>query len=439
MSSAGQLAFAAAGAAATPAPIVARSSRAALAETESAPVAAESQRTPQTPASLAFAFGAGARGQPLDDSTRASMELRFGHDFSRVRVHADARAGESAEALNARAFAVGSHLVFGAGQYSPQSDAGRRLLAHELSHVVQQRAGTVQQAATISQRDDPSERQAERIADAVAAGRRAPELPAAQHGAVADAGAVAVQRDLLPYLDRKDVPWFYPLRYAFGDPHSVPVGKAGRIAQRGIEFVSKWGRTASPFNVLSTYFKLNKSGFADLSDVSKRVKLVKELRSRVDQLEREAWMLRNAVNEQWQAEEGLPEYPLDTAESAGHVLATPDELAYVEKYYEAAALVANDAMRARVMLNESISGWDDVVAKAGSSADFTREAAWDAVTDLELRFQSHGRFRAFLADARDRAAQVESWARVKQYHAADILGKWTPPNYRAPTPSDPRR
>jgi hypothetical protein len=66
------------------------------------------------------------------------MEPRFGHDFSGVRVHTDAQAAESARAVNALAYTVGRDVVFGAGQFAPQSPAGRRLMAHELTHVVQQ-------------------------------------------------------------------------------------------------------------------------------------------------------------------------------------------------------------------------------------------------------------------------------------------------------------
>lgn len=81
-------------------------------------------------------------GEPLDPSVRAFMEPRFGHDFSRVRVHTDARAVESARALRARAYTVGQHIAFGAGEYRPHLMEGRRLLAHELTHTLQQRAGT---------------------------------------------------------------------------------------------------------------------------------------------------------------------------------------------------------------------------------------------------------------------------------------------------------
>jgi hypothetical protein len=77
-------------------------------------------------------------GQPLDAGTRAFMEPRFGHDFSQVRVHADSRAAESARAASALAYTLGRDIVFGAGHYAPGTSEGRRLLGHELTHVVQQ-------------------------------------------------------------------------------------------------------------------------------------------------------------------------------------------------------------------------------------------------------------------------------------------------------------
>src|SRR6266568_4694883 len=80
-------------------------------------------------------------GQLLDAGTRAFMEPRFGHDFSQVRVHTDARAAESARAVNALAYTVGQDVVFGAGQYEPETSGGKRLMAHELTHVVQQGIG----------------------------------------------------------------------------------------------------------------------------------------------------------------------------------------------------------------------------------------------------------------------------------------------------------
>ena len=77
-------------------------------------------------------------GQPLDEETRAFMEPRFGFDFSSVRVHADSGAADAARTINARAYTVGANIVFDSGRYNPRSGEGRRLLAHELTHVVQQ-------------------------------------------------------------------------------------------------------------------------------------------------------------------------------------------------------------------------------------------------------------------------------------------------------------
>lgn len=105
-------------------------------------------------------------GQPLSNDVRAYMEPRFGVDFSQVRVHADAGAVELARAVNAHAFAVGKDIVFGDGQYAPHSDDGKKLLAHELTHVVQQggggrlsRAGLQREektVATTAETTDPS-------------------------------------------------------------------------------------------------------------------------------------------------------------------------------------------------------------------------------------------------------------------------------------------
>jgi hypothetical protein len=77
-------------------------------------------------------------GQPLDPTTRSFFEPRFGHDFSTVRVHAGGTAERSAQEVNAHAYTVGQHIVFDAGRYSPETREGRELLAHELTHVVQQ-------------------------------------------------------------------------------------------------------------------------------------------------------------------------------------------------------------------------------------------------------------------------------------------------------------
>ncbi|HEX7288140.1 MAG TPA: DUF4157 domain-containing protein [Candidatus Angelobacter sp.] len=112
-------------------------------------------------------------GQPLDTSTRSFFEPRFGHDFSKVRVHTDDRAAESARAVNALAYTVGRDVVFAAGQYVPHTHAGSRLLAHELAHSLQnpEPAGLFP-FLEIGPVDDPSERAADSMADAVMRGQR---------------------------------------------------------------------------------------------------------------------------------------------------------------------------------------------------------------------------------------------------------------------------
>jgi len=77
-------------------------------------------------------------GKALQPSLRQDMEQRFGHDFSKVRIHSSSAAEQSARLINAQAYTAGNNIVFGAGQYSPETNWGRHLLAHELTHVVQQ-------------------------------------------------------------------------------------------------------------------------------------------------------------------------------------------------------------------------------------------------------------------------------------------------------------
>ncbi|MFZ0544804.1 MAG: DUF4157 domain-containing protein [Candidatus Promineifilaceae bacterium] len=107
-------------------------------------------------------------GRPLDSSTRQFMESRFGQRFEGVRVHTGGEAAESARSLNARAYTVGRNLVFGGGEYTPGTVTGRRLLAHELAHVIQQggvTGGTIQRKLQVSPNpssqspaDDPARR-----------------------------------------------------------------------------------------------------------------------------------------------------------------------------------------------------------------------------------------------------------------------------------------
>ncbi|MBA1342196.1 MAG: hypothetical protein C5S52_01160 [ANME-2 cluster archaeon] len=116
-------------------------------------------------------------GRPLEPALKQDMEQRFGHDFSRVRVHSGTAAEQSALEVNANAYTVGHNIGFGAGQYAPGTREGQRLLAHELTHVVQQFGPTVvedsgsqirqqfQRMVTVSQIGDLYERNANLVAD----------------------------------------------------------------------------------------------------------------------------------------------------------------------------------------------------------------------------------------------------------------------------------
>jgi hypothetical protein len=109
-------------------------------------------------------------GQPLDAATRYFMEPRFGRDFSDVRVHTDAQAAESAKSLNALAYTVGPHVVFGVGRYETCSSSGRGLLAHELVHVAQQSKGSFSTVPTQLSISNSGEAEADAVGHLVGAG-----------------------------------------------------------------------------------------------------------------------------------------------------------------------------------------------------------------------------------------------------------------------------
>ena len=125
----------------------------------------------QEPSLVRDVVGSGG-GSPLDRDTRGFMESRLGSDFSDVRVHTDGRASESARSVQAYAYTVGNDVVFQSDKYAPESDSGQRMLAHELTHVVQQRSGPVAGTPApggiqISHPSDSFEQAAETSADRV--------------------------------------------------------------------------------------------------------------------------------------------------------------------------------------------------------------------------------------------------------------------------------
>lgn len=140
----------------------------------------------------------GSGGRPLDAGVREDMEARLGHDFGDVRIHDDAAAHDSARTVNAHAYTVGSDIVFQRDTYDPGSDAGRVTLAHELTHVVQQRGGPVDGTPApgginVSDPGDRFEREAAATAEQAISGPPPAPAPATAAPTVSPA---AVQRDV---------------------------------------------------------------------------------------------------------------------------------------------------------------------------------------------------------------------------------------------------
>jgi 5-methylcytosine-specific restriction endonuclease McrA len=134
---------------------------------------ADGARLPdQPPSSVAKVLKAGG-GEPIAPATRAPMEQAFGADLRGVRFHTNADAARAAHDLNAEAFTVGQDIYFGRGRYRPEASDGKKLLAHELMHTVQQGEArpAVQRELRVSQPSDPEEREAEAVANRIAAGQ----------------------------------------------------------------------------------------------------------------------------------------------------------------------------------------------------------------------------------------------------------------------------
>jgi hypothetical protein len=141
-------------------------------------------------------------GAPLAPDVRADMEARLGHDFGDVRVHTDSRASESAQTVGAHAYTVGSDVVFQRDRFDPSSTDGRTTLAHELTHVVQQRQGAVDGTPAPGgiRVSDPSDR-FEREAAATAEQVMAAPAPAPVE---ASSAAPAVQREEAPEEEKPE-------------------------------------------------------------------------------------------------------------------------------------------------------------------------------------------------------------------------------------------
>lgn len=173
-------------------------------------------------------------GLPLDSSTRNTMEARFGHDLSRVQLHTDARAAESARAVSASAYAVGNHVVFGNGKYRPTTSQGQTLLAHELAHVLQQQQ-------TICRTPDPATLATfDQRAQAIRANPAYVALARADRAVAEDIIREARTRDnCLYYIDK--------LALLFNTPEEPPVQIASRVSRSMSEAAARErARLATP-------------------------------------------------------------------------------------------------------------------------------------------------------------------------------------------------
>jgi hypothetical protein len=168
-------------------------------------------------------------GSPLDSASRVQMESSFGTDFSSVRVHTGSDADASARKLGAHAYTVGEDVVFANGRFDPGSPVGQRTLAHELTHVVQQRSGPVEGTDTgggvkVSHPSDQYERAAESMADTVVAGRMAAEpapagvaSPSVQRAAEEDEEVQALHAQRAGEAEEEEVQALHVQREAPGE------------------------------------------------------------------------------------------------------------------------------------------------------------------------------------------------------------------------------
>jgi Domain of unknown function (DUF4157) len=169
--------------------------------------AAEQTEHGLSPATSVVRDGLQSQAQSLDPSTRRSMESYFGEDFGHVRLHTNAVAAHSAKQVDALAYTVGRDIVFGSDQYKPQTKVGRRLLAHELTHTIQQGHGVAFDKIGISDPGDATEREA----DAVANGLENPDVPLSPQ----PIGALRIARQQTPASPQA------------GAPPTPPVGPQG--------------------------------------------------------------------------------------------------------------------------------------------------------------------------------------------------------------------
>jgi hypothetical protein len=354
-------------------------------------------------------------GRPLEPALRQDMEQRFGHDFSRVRVHTDAAAEQSARDVNAHAYTVGHDIVFAKGRFAPATHKGRRLIAHELAHVAQNQSGD---EANVVRRSNGFEEDEPTLVEGRNPNVRDPEGGFRGHverGGEKIPGNVA-EGEIVTETPR-------PTSGGGGGAKSAKITSA-------IESVTELGKVG-PLDAALFYLQIHAAHFAALENVSQRVEIAKDLLDHVAEFENGARELRKGVNALQRAEAALPEVTKFLETGQGFV--SLGELEYIEAYANSAGNLVSKAFDARVKLNNIIAGWDAVVAQAEKTRDFTRKAVMEATQILDFRFEKErgGSFRSFLIEARDDAGRVEAWARSKWYSAKEILDTVNLPLQRA--------
>lgn len=232
----------------------------------------------------------GSPGQPLDPATRAYFEPRFRQDFSRVRVHSNLQAAAAAESVRAHAFTVGHNLVFGTGRFAPASSEGQNLLAHELTHVVQQEGS----AAPVLQRDDkkgtpPTMKPAPVPQEEVPADT----LSLIQVRWAKLKGAVAKFPLLMEWIGKGDAVIALMLDHEFGYYRAIEAGDAQladfyKLLLQGdlvaYNYVSwhayvyrNWLRLQARFDSLMRSFDADKRDFTGKHDAEEKVRVIKKL------------------------------------------------------------------------------------------------------------------------------------------------------------------
>jgi len=202
-----------------------------------------------------------------------------------------------------------------------------------------------------------------------------------------------------------------------------------------LKFFTKWGRNASPFTIFYNYYKLNKGGFSFLSDVRKAAEAGKKIINNISKLEKIALDIKKVTSDLYSAYNNeLPKSILKYDSEVGHMMVTQSEINHIEMIFNSAFLLAEDALSAENHLDKLIKEWDGVLAQANVNKNFTRQALWESITMLELRFSNKvgGSFRGYLNNARNEANVVKINTRSIQYLAGDILGKPVPSWYQAP-------